>query len=572
MFAQCLKSTISLRALSIAAAALAATTLPAAAAGKLNKLEFKTTSAYNQVIRVVSTDKKRWDKIVLSNVHFFAEMDLAGSLAPHTRISRVGISFGHCGASCATDPLLFHETAINNRTYKKSRNVTLDISHIKTSSPQGIATQPYGDDILSRCNQHLSANGPTNGHSFDYTLHASLLVSSYVVGTMSMAGTGSSTHWGATPHHNTTKPFQVRVVCEPAMVSPVGDVAAAEPDFTVKGITARLITSALKPHQPNPATRCQVTTARVRVATSKAGPVKFLLWSKLGGEAAQSQLVEAWSSHKGPGKYEAVFDKAIKVDKTTQVQIMAEDMTNPVGQTSGWKSSTLHCSGAGGGGLTVGPGPNNPDNRIPTPPLQVTGAISYGEKPGSVQNQPRDAIVNFRLWANKSGTTSYRLTCSGGHEWTGTVATNAVGGGKYQGSAMKSVHIDKTTDLGCVLRSTSMSGNPVVAVGTRKYVVIKRNPNIAGPGGVSTGSQPTHAPKRAPVAQPLRIIPKADTHLPHPHVRPQRKEVQQEQRRPGDLVRQRTSSAEPSTSVQRGSAHGAQQTGARTRFDIRKPH
>lgn len=117
---------------------------------------------------------------------------------------------------------------------------------------------------------------------------------------------------------------------------------------------------------PNPGAKCQITHARVRVATSKAGGVKFKLWTKVGNEPMQSQFVEAWSSFVSPGKYEAVFTKKISVSKTTSVQAMAEDKTNPIGQSTGWKQVSLDCTGAGGGGFAGTPGTANPsDKRVP---------------------------------------------------------------------------------------------------------------------------------------------------------------------------------------------------------------
>ena len=51
----------------------------------------------------------------------------------------------------------------------------------------------------------------------------------------------------------------------------------------------------------------------------------------------------------------------LTVDQTTKVQAMAEDLTNPIGQSTGWKEVTLDCTGAGGGGLSGAPGNSNPD-------------------------------------------------------------------------------------------------------------------------------------------------------------------------------------------------------------------
>jgi hypothetical protein len=111
----------------------------------------------------------------------------------------------------------------------------------------------------------------------------------------------------------------------------------------------------------------------VRIGTSKPGGVKFKLWTKVGSEPMQSQFVEAWSSFVSAGKYEAVFTKPISVSKSTSVQAMAEDKTNPIGQSTGWKQVSLDCTGAGGGGFAGTPGTSNPDNgaRAPQAPRRA---------------------------------------------------------------------------------------------------------------------------------------------------------------------------------------------------------
>jgi hypothetical protein len=93
----------------------------------------------------------------------------------------------------------------------------------------------------------------------------------------------------------------------------------------------------------------------VRVATTKAGAVRFKLWTKIGNEPMQSHVIDAWSKFVGPGKFEASFLKPLPVSKTTSVQAMVEELNNPIGLTTGWKSVTVRCTGAGGGGFASTP-------------------------------------------------------------------------------------------------------------------------------------------------------------------------------------------------------------------------
>ncbi|MBL8564207.1 MAG: hypothetical protein JNM89_00650 [Hyphomicrobiaceae bacterium] len=363
-----------------------------------------------------------------------------------------------------------------------------------------------------------------------------------------------------------TEGFSGVVACGPRKENKgMGDVVAEAPDFKVKGIAVRFLTSAGKPATPNPGTRCQVTTARVRVETTKPGPVKFKLWSKVGSDPISSQVVDAWSSFTGPGKHEAVFEKVINVERSSQVQVMAEEMVNPIGLSTPWKIADLDCDGAGGGGLANAGNNGNPGGGPELPSLKVTGNISLGTKPGNGPTKPRDATVVFRLWANKSGPTAYKLTCTGGHEWTGTVATSKIGNGKYLGHGMKTVHIDKTTQLACAMRSTSMPGDPVVALASKLYPVVKRNPDVAGPADLSSQPRPTHKPSAKP---DVKTAPAADNAK---GARPTTKAARDE--KVGPASPKRTDAGRPVRRPLVIKAATAQRApGGKETFDVRKPH
>jgi hypothetical protein len=173
------------------------------------------------------------------------------------------------------------------------------------------------------------------------------------------------------------------------------DVAAKEPNFGVKGIHLRFMTTAGYPTKPNPGTQCQMSQAKVRLETSKAGGVKFRLWTKVGNQPIQNQFVETWSKFIGAGKYEATFTKNFTVDKTTPIQAMAEDLTNPIGQSTGWKEVKLDCTGAGGGGFAGTPGNSNPDGQPhsnpqsnPSAPQPIVPGVAVGTKVAPLPPRP----------------------------------------------------------------------------------------------------------------------------------------------------------------------------------------
>ncbi|HEX4893483.1 MAG TPA: hypothetical protein VFV47_09355 [Hyphomicrobiaceae bacterium] len=375
---------------------------------------------------------------------------------------------------------------------------------------------------------------------------------------------------GPSDTRSASETFEGTIACGPrkAPKGP-GDVAAAEPDFRVKDIAIRLLTTAGKPASPNPGTKCQESTARVRIATTKAGPVKFKLWTKIGSHM-QSKVVDTWSSFAGPGKFEAVFNEKVNVEKSSEIQVMAEDLTNPIGQSTGWKAAHLDCSGAGGGGLTSTPGTGNPDEPAKQPSLAVTGHLGLGEKPSAGRDKPRDATVVVRLWSNKPGSIPYKLTCTGGHEWTGTLPTTRIGPAKYQAHVFKTVHIDRTTQLACAVRSTALPGDPVVALASKQYVVVQRNVDLSGPGTIATAPRGTSNPASKKEVKNTKTAPSKNVPASRPGVRPDRQ--------PPENTARRVDAERPSagraglTKAASADERPAQATGGADRFDRRKPH
>ena len=511
-----------------ALALLAAQAIPGfAGEGDAHVKSISYTATSGATLHVVSSDGKTWNGFKPGNVGFNADIKVDTRWPGY--VEEVAVVLGHCGGSqCAGMPIVWG-TLVGKRDFDRQVSLYFPSDRIPIGNG-GIPVIPDGPQILGKCNQHLAADGPTKKHTFQHEMWTTVAVGTGKVAldkNMVVEAT-EGIPFPTDVDQTRSDKITINVVCDPVIKSPTNDLAAAEPDFKVKDIKVRLMTMSIPQPTSNPGTKCQQTTARVRVATTKAGPVKFKLWTKLGNETT-SQFVEAWSSHQGPGKYEAVFDKKLTTTKTVPVQIMAEDMTNPIGQSSGWKLGKLNCTGAGGGGLADASGSNSGDDPI-IPSLAVTGNLSLGTKPGAGPTKPRHATVVMRLWSNKPGPTSYKLTCTGGHEWSGSVATNKVASGKYQGSLLKTVYIDKTTQLACAVRSTSMAGNPVVALASKQYVVIERNPDVKGPGDLTAPPRTTHKP----VAKPTRVIvkraPPVETVKPKPVLQEAGKDRQQPKR------------------------------------------
>ncbi len=337
-------------------------------AARIRFFDFTTQNVNNQVINVVSTDNNRWNKIEPGNVSFGAHVNVQTRASGMVRT--VGIILGQCGgADCGGKPLLWSR-APYTRDYENQMVVTFPTSQIPVSDQDGIASVHPGDEIVRRCNAHLT-HGGLQQHSFDYLMPATFAADTFITWSApnySGSGDGEAKQWIGDADHALTRTFLVSVVCKPFQREQVvGDTTAEQPQvLKVGAIDLETIpTSAIS--KPNPTTECKKGKLHVTLTTNKAGPVKFKLWTKIGDGPTTSDFIEAWAAHAGPGQYEAEYTRWVEVTKTSTVQAMAEDMTNPIGQSTGWKELTLACKS---GGFADVPNTHNPDTPSYPPTVQ----------------------------------------------------------------------------------------------------------------------------------------------------------------------------------------------------------
>ncbi|WP_156795880.1 hypothetical protein [Bradyrhizobium icense] len=341
------------------------------------------------ILKVVSENGTSWTKIEGSTISLPVKVHITTPLYPivNYKVRQLGHPEGMYFVNVSPDKKHDDEVSFST-TYEGSTD---------------FMTAAEKQAIIAACNKKLGeGKGIRESHntfgSVGVELIASFLNPGNDVGPLPSGGLGA-------PHKHTGN-VVVPVECE-GKHGKADDVVAKEPNFSVKDIHLRFMTSAGHVTSPNAGAKCQMTHARVRVGTSKPGGVKFKLWTKVGNEPMQSQFVEAWSSFVSPGKYEAVFTKKISVSKTTSVQAMAEDKTNPIGQSTGWKQVSLDCTGAGGGGFASTPNNANPDNRTHALPPRP-GRILGGEAkplPGAPLFRPRLGEAKFapKPQANATG-------------------------------------------------------------------------------------------------------------------------------------------------------------------------
>ena len=352
-----------LRSAAVSATLLAGLSTSANAAGANAQISgngFSTT-----VLKVVSENGTSWTKIEGSTINLPVTVHIG--MPPYEIVNYKVRQLGHPGGQYFVNvsPDNQHNDEVNFSTFYEGST-----DYLTAAEKQA---------IIAECNSRLGeGKGIRESHNtfagVGVELIASFLTESKDVGPLPSGGLGAP--------HKSTAHVSVPVKCE-GKHGAADDVAAKEPNFGVKGIHLRFMTTAGYPTKPNPATKCQLTEAKVRLETSKAGGVKFRLWTKVGNQPMQNQFVEAWSKFVGPGKFEATFTKTFTVDKTTTVQAMAEDLTNPIGQSTGWKEVKLDCTGAGGGGFSGTPETSNPDGlpqANPKAPMRVYPGFAVGTK------------------------------------------------------------------------------------------------------------------------------------------------------------------------------------------------
>ncbi len=467
---------------------------------EMKTLSFNTKSAYNQVIRVISTDKKRWNKIVPGPTLFWGQM-VVDTKWPGV-VNAVAVHLGDCSAAtCFGNALLFKETLGNVRDYNRSKNFNFNLANTLNHFP----SKSYANQILDRCNQGLVPSGvnkgPTKGFESSFEMKTTLTVDAtddWILDNTSIEEFGSEQDHLYRVTHTVTNKFNVTIVCEPVVLDPV-DPVADDSDFYPTKVQAFLSTFKGQVTKPNPATQCKKGRILARVTTSKAGPVKIRLSTKTGNAKPVSEIMNAMSKKRSDGTFSADMIKWISVNKTTKIGANVRDLTNNKnGKATGWKYLTLQCGDIGGG--LAGNDAAKPDQGSVAVPVKVTGKINMLPKTRKLGGGYREGTIKIRLGSNKKGPTSYKLTCSGGYEWSGKLRPIRAGG-KRKTLAVHKFKYNKSFDMGCALRSTSMAGNPVIALGSRRYTIPKVNTNVAvgGNGQIKDKPRPSVSKKKKKV-------------------------------------------------------------------------
>jgi hypothetical protein len=342
---------------------LAGTTSAIAEDAHVNEMTFEVETGWNQaVINVTSSDGLKWDQIVPGQVGYWAHMHVDTRWPGY--VEKAGIFLGACeNTQCGNGfPRIFVEH-INHRDYSRQKNSAFSTTDIPVSTT-GIAVVPYGDQILSKCNEgHADAS---QAHSFNLPMTLSFTVntrkdSAPHLPPVEVTDAPVSFNGG---DHTRTGQILVAVNClatSRTTVNPNPDPHRTKRE--VKKIDLFLTTFAQPASsQRGPSgTQCKPLKVTTRIETDKAGPINVKLWRRVNNGPITSEVKQMDAGALGGGKFGDDWNKIENVTQTTTFQYMAEVLGGTFAPETPWKDITIHCNGD-----FASPTSNaNPDNSLP---------------------------------------------------------------------------------------------------------------------------------------------------------------------------------------------------------------
>ncbi|MCG8492410.1 MAG: hypothetical protein MI743_12400 [Sneathiellales bacterium] len=350
-FSQLLKTVIVTSALAVGTSLITIPDVSAADTAKIKHMSIKTVTNQDQIIYVISTDGKKWNKIQSGKVHFRAKMTIDTKWPGY--VSSAAVYLGKCnGAACAPTERLFEEV-VGDRDFFRTLPMSFNPTALMKAPIGKETSAKIGKHIIDRCNKHLTPGGPTVKRSFSENFVVTLGASS-----------GKATYFDNVrfeisplnkPTHIAHSIVPMPVICLPVEKKPEPvnlDVDEKAP-MKLKKLDLFLSTYSNAVSKPSIGLECKKGKILLRAAANREGPVKLKLWTKLGHKQAKSQLVNAWAKPVGGGKYQAEFAKWVSVSKTTTIKAKVNDLTTkPTGLKVAWKKLKLQCKTPGVGGLS----------------------------------------------------------------------------------------------------------------------------------------------------------------------------------------------------------------------------
>ncbi len=296
----------------------------------------------------------------------------------------------------------------------------------------------------------------------------------------------------------------VKVVCKAALVDPDAELTVDLGNFKVETVQQFLTTySGNKLPGDNPGTVCPALKVTSRAETSKAGLVKMRIWRQKNGGAITSVLKNAAAKYDAvKNGYFATVESVENAGVTSNFKFMTEIEGNgPFSPSTQWKDITVHCTGAGGGGLASEP-QDNPDAIKPQANWQ--GEATVADSAAAKKSCPRKGQVFFSVMRGGPGDFKYRVGCSNGAFFSGTATGFNQGGPNYEAYGAHDLSVNRTRTISCTVQEILANGKPVT-VATAKKDFTCNNPAVE-PDADELVSDPPAAPDAADTASHGKAI------------------------------------------------------------------
>lgn len=284
----------------------------------------------------------------------------------------------------------------------------------------------------------------------------------------------------------------VKVVCKASLIDPDAGLAADLGNFKVELVKMFLTTYSFNELPgANPGTVCPALKVTSRAETSKAGPVKMRIWRQKNGGAITSVLKNADAKYDAAKNgYFANVESIENAGVTSTFNFMTEIEGNGAfSPSTPWKDITVHCTGAGGGGLASEP-QANPD--LPKPQALWQGEATVADSAGAKKFCPRKGQVFFSVLRGGPGDFKYRIQCSNGAFFSSTATGFNQGGPNYEAYGAHDLSINRTRKISCTIQEILDNGTPVTVATAAKDFTCS-NPAVE-PGADDLASDPPAVP------------------------------------------------------------------------------
>lgn len=332
-----------------------------------------------------------------------------------------------------------------------------------------------GQKAIELCNGMISAGGSraqqhqaTLDLPMIYFVHAGKRLKNVDTSGVGVPAEQNPTNYSQKVSKTANTVAQVPIVCKPLRKTANDDLAHDQGKLQVRDVKLFLTTYSHATTSPNPGTVCPKLKVTARFETNRKGLVHFDLTRKVGDQPLATIPITVESKHKGDGTFEAEYENWWSVSETSYAQFMAQE-TEGLGLSSGWKDITLHCTGAGGGGLA---NPELPDNDQPSLKVLESSIKMVHMANNSPTTCPRTVHMDVEFITNKAGGVPFRITGTDGSVINSSVASEQelgplmVGPDQmeyaktYRATYRRTMVLDKATDRDYALEVRNVSVLP----------------------------------------------------------------------------------------------------------------